>query len=199
MGRSEMEKNKKLIITDNTVYTVGFLRQVSWHTLQTAKKIEHGSFLNCMASIVFSAFTLEAYFNYLGENIIPFWAQIEKLSPSKKLEILAIQLSSSIDYSRRPFQSFNLIFRARNSLAHGKTESVTENNILAIPDDFEPDLPQADWQKLISLKNAEQFLDDTKEMIEYLHNASGLKFNPLMIPEMGGFSISAVIENDEPR
>ncbi|HVN16077.1 MAG TPA: hypothetical protein VMT73_10095, partial [Anaerolineales bacterium] len=98
-----MNKEKKLVTSDKTVYTVGYLRQVSWHTLKEAKEEEKGSYLNLMASLVFSAFTIEAYLNYLGEKVIPFWSTIERgLSPSKKLEIIVTQLRQHIDFVRRP-------------------------------------------------------------------------------------------------
>ena len=191
-----MEKNKKLIITDNTVYTVGYLRSVSRFTLQSAKKDKHGSILNCTASVIFSAFTLEAYFNYLGEIIIPTWSDCEKLRP---LEKLADKIRIHLDYSRPPFQSCKIIFKIRNSLAHGKTETLTKKDIQIISDDFTPDLPQTKWQKLITIKNAERFLLDTQAMIEFLHDASGVSFNPLFVPEIGGWFIIPVNENDELR
>jgi len=168
-------KEKKLIISEKTVYTVGYLRQVSWHALEEAKEKEKSSYLNLMTSLVFSAFTIEAYLNYLGEKIIPFWSTIERnLSPAKKLEAIAIQLAQPIDFGRRPFQSFNSIFQVRDLLAHARTEYMKDESIQVLSENGTPKLPQAKWQEQITIENVQRYLDDTKEMIEHLHHASRL-------------------------
>jgi len=188
-----MEKKKKLVAAKKTVYTVGYLRSVSWHALKEAKEIKEESYLNLMASLVFSAFTIEAYLNHLGAKIIPFWLTIERnLSPSKKLEIIAVQMAKPIDYGHRPFQSFKSIFQLRDLLAHGRTEYLAEETIQILADGDEPKLPKAEWQKQVTIEKVQRYFDDTKEIIEYLHSASGLDVNPLFVPETSGWKISPI-------
>jgi hypothetical protein len=195
-----VKKIKKLVVAEKTVYTVGYLRQVSWHTLDSAINSKKGSYLNLIASAVFSAFTIEAYLNHLGEEIIPFWPIVERsLGPSDKLELIAMQLRKHINYGRRPFRSFKPIFQFRNFLAHGRTEHLTEKGVQYLSDGDIPKLPKTKWQNQITEKNIRQYFDDTKEMIEYLHNASGLEFNPLGVPEMGGWAISGISMGDEEK
>jgi hypothetical protein len=191
-----MEKKKKFVVAEKTVYTVGYLRSVSWHALEDAKESERGSYFNLMTSLVFSAFTLEAYLNHLGAKIIPFWLTIERnLSPAKKLEIIAVQLAKPIDYGRRPFQSFKVIFQLRDFLAHGRTEHLTEKSIQFLSDGDKPELPKAKWQRQVTIENVQRYCDDTKEIIEYLHSASGLDFNPLHVPETAGWLITLADED----
>lgn len=192
-----MEKKKKFVAAEKTVYTVGYLRLVSWHALEEAKDKVNGSYFNLMISLAFSAFTLEAYLNHLGEKVIPFWLTIERnLSPAKKLEIIAVQLAKPIDYGRRPFQSFKSIFQLRNFLAHGKTEYLTEESVQFLSDGDKPELPKAQWQKQVTTENVQRYFDDTREIIEYLHSASGLDFNPLHVPETSGWRITPVMDDE---
>lgn len=186
-----MEKKKKFVVAQKTVYTVGYLRMVSWQALEAAKESERGSYYNLMASLVFSAFTIEAYLNHLGANVIPFWSIIERnLSPAKKLEIIVVQLAKPIDYGCRPFQSFKSIFQLRDFLAHDRTEYLAEESIQFLSDGDKPELPKAKWQKQVTIENVQRYFDDTKEIIEYLHSASGLDFNPLHVPETADWRIT---------
>jgi hypothetical protein len=174
-GGGQMNDTKKHI--EKTVYTSAHLRYASWRALEQAREHEKDRFYNCMSCIVFSAFCLEAYFNHLGERIIAFWATIERnLSPREKLDILSVQLDLHLDFGGRPFQSFRPIFRVRNSLAHGKTEHLFEEEAV--------EMPVAEWEEQITIENAERYFDDTRDMIEHLHDAADQdNMNPLWFPE----------------
>jgi len=162
-----------------TVYTTAYLRVVSWHALKEARDHEEGRFYNCTTCILFSAFCLEAYCNHLGEEMIPFWESIDRISIRNKLEVLSIHLDVELDFSCSPFQSFTPIFRLRNRLAHGRNERLFEEETMEIP--------ETKWQEEATLPNAERYFEDTKGMIEYLHEASGLDKNVLWIPEVAGW------------
>ena len=78
-----------------------------------------------MAAGVFSAFTVEAYMNHLGQNQVAGWGILErKLSPREKLDFLSTALHFTVDWSRRPYQSFDVMLKLRDALAHGKTEPI---------------------------------------------------------------------------
>ncbi len=194
-----MEKKKKHVAAATTVYTASYLHAASRQALEEAKDNEKGSYYNLMISLVFSAFTIEAYLNHLGAEIIPFWLTIERsLSPSKKLEVIAVQLSKSIDYGRRPFQSFKSIFQLRDFLAHGRTEYISKESIQFLSDGDKPELPQAEWQKDITAEIVQRYFDDTEEIIKYLHDVSGVKgINPLLVPEISDWRITPVSSDGE--
>ena len=191
-------EEKRLVSSHKSVYTVGYLRSVSWHMLERAKVTDKGKNLKIMASIVFSAFTLEAYLNHLGEKLIHYWITIEKnLSPYQKLEVISTTLNLRIDNGQRPFQSFREIFRFRNFLAHGRTEKLTDDSVQKLSEGENPELPKTEWQEALSIKYAQRYLDDTLEMINVLHDESGLDFNPIFTPEIGGWTSSIVEEQED--
>jgi hypothetical protein len=117
-------------------------------------------FYKCMISIVFLAFSIEAYLNHMGEEELQYWKEdFENLRPVAKLRLL-MSKHDSIDFSRSPFQSFTDIFDARNQLAHGKTVFAFEKH---------PKEPLAKWGKLCNVKKVKRLLDDTEEMIRIVH------------------------------
>ncbi|MBX3038295.1 MAG: hypothetical protein KF758_15390 [Anaerolineales bacterium] len=138
------------------------------------------NFYNSMSCILFCALCLEAYLNHVGAEEFQFWEDdLESLNPMAKLRLIASErleteaipingfpqkrkpIKLSIDFSRRPFQSFSVIFNIRNQLAHGKTQWILEEH---------PNQPKAKWEKYCTTQQAKQFLKDTEEMIKTLHS-----------------------------
>jgi hypothetical protein len=99
-------------------------------------------------------------------------------------------LAKPIDYGRRPFQSFKSIFQLRDFLAHGKTERLAEEGVQFLSEGDIPKLPKAEWQKQITVEYVQRYFDDTEEIIKYLHDESGLDFNPLFVPETSDWRIT---------
>ena len=106
------------------------LKLTAWSLLERAKENELGSLLQLKASVVFQAFTFEAYLNHVGSEEIKFWAEIERSPYRKKLNILECQFDSlNVDPSKSPFQRIFELFRLRDKLAHGKTEDFHESYV----------------------------------------------------------------------
>ncbi len=125
-----------------------------------AEKIEEIAFYNCMTSIVFLAFCIEAYLNHMGEEEAQHWEDdFESLRPIAKLRLI-MSRHGELDFTRRPFQSFSDIFTVRNQLAHGKTVFAFEKH---------PKEPLAKWGKLCNVKDAKRLFDDTEKMIRFIH------------------------------
>lgn len=104
---------------------------VSLHTnasiaLDEAIKIKDGQFFKTMTSIIFSAFTVEAYVNHILKDKAKNWEEIEKYSAIEKVEELYTILGVNLDKSKRPIQSIQRMFNFRNMLAHGKTTTETK-------------------------------------------------------------------------
>lgn len=177
------KSNKTVVSATKRIYTYAYLRAASWHAYQDADEKEEGRFYNNMISIVFSAFTLEAYLNQLGEALFRCWSKVErKLGPEDKLHLIAERIPFHLDFGKRPFQSFRPIIRFRNYMAHGRSEFLQEETAQLLLPEEEPDLPDPEWKSEITLANAKRYLDDTKAMIESLHSAAGLS-QPLWTPE----------------
>jgi len=61
-----------------------------WHTsdclLRRGQEQKAASFHQFMASLVFTAFTLEAYLNHIGSRLFQCWNDMERLGPNEKAE-----------------------------------------------------------------------------------------------------------------
>ncbi len=174
LGVLVMEKRVRVRST-RTLPTYTRLRGVSWHAFQLAQTLQKGSFYHLMTSMLFSAFTIEAYLNHLGETQIPYWEPLKrKLSPRDKLDVLAAALGFQPDFGKRPFQTFHSIFKLRDLLVHAKSETLTMEGEFILAEGESPPKPLTEWEELISIDGARRFLDDTKEIVTQVSGAAGL-------------------------
>jgi hypothetical protein len=153
--------------------TYEFLRRISYNAWKLAERDFDGSYLNLTVAMAFSAFTLEAYLNHVGQHLFSYWKEIEKmLSPSGKLSIIVDKIDLPIDLGIRPFQSFHSIFNFRHKIVHGKTiRNLEVTNVEYILLDYEdPPIPEAPLEKLINRKNTKIFMEDTSLIIEIIHS-----------------------------
>ena len=134
------------------------------------------------SSMVFSAFTVEAFLNHVGANQTKFWPSVErKLSPPDKLDLFATIFDLKIDFGKRPFQTFKRMFRLRDALAHGKTESMTEDSTQFLREGERPKLPLTNWEKEINFRNAKTYYDDTKAIVQIICDKTGMDPMQLMV------------------
>lgn len=74
-----------------------------------------------MVGIAFTAFSLEAYINYLGNIVVEGWGLIErKLSAKGKLKMISMGIGFDLDMGGPPFRSVKPISGMRDGLAHLK-------------------------------------------------------------------------------
>jgi len=157
-----------------TIPTYTRLRAVSWYALQLAKASDKARLNNLMTSLTFDAFTLEAYLNHIGSIRIKFWGALKrKLSPREKLDVIATDLGFTPDFSRRPWQTFQAIFRLRDLLVHAETETVAIEGEFSIESGDTVPLPLASWEEFMTIAHGERFLDDTKAMVTELAIKAG--------------------------
>jgi hypothetical protein len=150
-----------------------------WHTsyclLQAGKENPLGSDHQFRASLVFTAFALEAYLNHIGGLEFKSWESLErKLSPENKLTLLCEHLGIVTDFSRRPWQTVGEILGFRNALAHGRSKPLTEFRQVS-SDHYEPELHkilQADWEKFGTETNAARTREDVLAIGELLSTKS---------------------------
>lgn len=146
------------------------LFHTGWHLLDMAERHETGSLLNLRGSMVFLAFSFEAYLNHVGAEEIPFWEEIERISHSKKLAVLSKHLKFKIDTSCPPFQTLYELFKLRDALAHGRTQMKTE----VVETHGEPENGAAwrllPWKKLTP-EDVRHFHDDLKQCVQVINNA----------------------------
>ena len=71
-----------------------------------------------MASIIFSAFALEAYLNHLGKKIYTKkeWEIFERIKPLDKLDLISEKFNIDLNKGSRPFQTIKAVFKFRKTL-----------------------------------------------------------------------------------
>lgn len=139
--------------------------------LQARESEEALSKYHTMSALLLSAFCLEAYLNHIGYAYFhPRWESFEPLPAKAKLELISVErMKIQIDFSRRPFQTFQEVFRLRNLLVHARTETI--KNVIQVDDVLtSAQRPLSKWEKICTLEFAERVFDDMEAMIQTLHS-----------------------------
>mgnify|MGYP001568389858 CR=1 FL=1 len=171
-----------------------------WHTsyclLKKGEDDTRGSIHQFMASIVFTAFTLEAYLNHIGPKIFSCWDDLERLSPKEKLNVISDRLKVKIDYGVRPWQVMKDLFGFRNDIAHGKSIKIKANVILPLEQNSDDTLygfEKTKWEKYRTKKNAIKAREDVESIINILYKTSGIKSD---YPFVKGFQLHSAVVID---
>jgi len=114
-------KNKARIEVKCKVKTFCDLSNGAYVLLEKSKENIEGSYYTTMASILFSAFTFEAFLNHLGSKKIKFWEEIESISVTNKYAVLCKAFGVTPQLGVRPYQTIKSLFQFRNAIAHGKS------------------------------------------------------------------------------
>ncbi len=150
-----------------------------WHTanclLDRAKSEKKGSYHQHLACMTFVAFTLEAFLNHIGESLFKSWEDIEQLNVRGKINIITEKLKVEINYGVMPWQIVPELVAFRNKVAHGKNERLFEEVILPQDkyDEYLNKFLKSDWQKTVTLANAEKFIKRVNNLCEIIWVAAG--------------------------
>jgi len=159
------EGQKKKVV--RTIRSYDEFYQLTSFSLKQAEEQEKFRNYNCMITMVFCAFTLEAYLNHIGENYFTIWdSKDNRLSNDQKLEKLLVLRNLKIDKEKEPFLYFGKIFSYRDNIVHCRTQTIS--NWQKIEQNEIPTEPLTIWEKMTSLEKAQNFHNNTKEMIIYL-------------------------------
>lgn len=147
-----------------------FFHATSVH-LTHVKEQHPGFFYSLLSAFIMSAFTFEAYLNYVGPIVEPDWDDFDKASPLAKLRHVACVVGLPLDSSRRPLQNVLELFRFRNSMAHPRPCPVVQE-YLSTPDEYQKDFysePRPKWMDFATEKNALQCHEDVGELIKMIN------------------------------
>jgi hypothetical protein len=99
------------------------------------------------------------------------------MRPREKLDALAEMIGLKIDYGKRPWQVMKDLFTLRNDIAHGKTELLTNTELMSLPkyNNTFPSLIPVRWEKLCNLKDTERTRQDVEQMILTLYESANLE------------------------
>jgi hypothetical protein len=157
--------------------TYAAIFHTAWHLLDMAESHEMGKLLNLQAATVFFAFTFEAYLNHVGAEELTFWAEVDRISYQKKLSVLSKHLGFAKDLSKPPLKTILELFKLRDALAHGRTESTTIKLTWSAP-------PPRDavWSLLpaekLTPEAVRRYHDEVQAAIEFINSA---RQNPDML------------------
>lgn len=171
-----------------------------WHTskclLERGIENPKGSFHQFMASLVFTAFTLEAYLNHIGPKLFDNWHDLERLKPCEKLNTVLEKLQINTDYGKRPWQVMRVLFRFRNDIAHGKSEVVRTNSKVPIRKHSENDFGfvKTKWEKYCTMANAQKAREDVENIVKTIHEAGKFENDH---PFIHGFQVGGAMVVEE--
>jgi len=74
--------------------------------------------------VVFLAFSIESYLNFVGVRQLAIWADLERLSWRKKVSVLHTTAKRPVDWGKDPLRFAAEVFAIRDKLAHGKPEQL---------------------------------------------------------------------------
>jgi hypothetical protein len=165
-----MAKTTRRIERNGRFSPYAYLYETAWNAFESAQTSESGKNHHLLSATIFTAFTLEAYLNHIGDLQIPTWSMVEsKLGPNDKLDFIARTIGFDVDRGHRPFSAFRILFRIRDFFAHGKTQYYDD-----VIEDHRPrdaDTPDFDPEQInnLSEQSVRRSLDDMKHMIEFIH------------------------------
>jgi hypothetical protein len=190
-----MSKAKVVTVTkEREVRVHANLWKASRWLLARGQEQEQASFYQFMASLVFTAFTLEAYLNWLGDKLFPHWKYLERLKPMEKLAVISVQLGVSVHNGQRPWQTVKLLFGFRNDIAHGKPETVTTKTVEPIDEHLDEKMGQiarTAWENFCTRENAERAREDVEQILKILHAVADPKDG--LGPLSAGFQSHAAV------
>lgn len=119
-----------------------------------------GILLDIMAALTMTAFWLEACLNFIGVNKIENWD--ERAPFNKKTQRLFDHCKIQADMNIRPFVSIVKLKKFRDTLAHGKPETLIyeSEEIRELGDVRQPGLLEADWEKMRRVESVEECYED---------------------------------------
>ena len=173
-----MSTDKKYLRGTRNINPAFTLHKIGQYAHKKAKETEVGKQLEIMTALLMCGLTLEALLNDVGYSIfvlkkreIELWNAIERLSPRKKLDVIAEKLCINIDFGSIPFQNFSQIFNYRDFIVHGKYCQIikeVEVNKIEIDDLQNIDGFQEKWEKQTTIKNIEKWRKSVSDISEIL-------------------------------
>jgi hypothetical protein len=167
-----------------------------WHTsnclLRARQENVEGSAHKFRTSLIFRAFFLEAFLNWLGQHLIPHWGYLERLSLKEKLELLNDLVHVTADYGSRPWQIVRELFAFRNFLAHGKPEKLKTESLEDVDEFLDGKLgniARTEWEQFSTEANAVRAKEDVEKIAILLYDKAEVKHDGARGPFSSGFQV----------
>ncbi len=144
--------------------------------LDRAAREKRGSYHQYLACITFTAFTLEAFLNHIGEELFDSWRdEFEQINVKGKIRDITDKVSVNVDYGVTPWQVVPELVAFRNKVAHGKNERLLEEVFLPLDkyDEHFNIFLKSDWQEVATMDNAKRIKEVVAEVCLKIWVASG--------------------------
>lgn len=159
------------------IHMAAYNRSASRFYLELAEKQEDGRFYSAQASIVFSAFTYEAFLNTLGARQLKNWDTYDRENTANKLKAICDKISYKPLKGKRPYQSLKKLIWFRNLTAHGREEIVkVEGRTVSKQEKITSyNAIESEWEKYCTIKNARKVYEDVNKIAEDLCQRIGIR------------------------
>jgi len=184
--RPPSKLNEAIYTGKRDVRTFAELSHAADILMQTAREYQRGNLYTALSSLLLRAFTFEAYLNHLGERHLNLWDARKHLRWLEKFNKICQRLNFTPDESARPYSMLRPLFKFRNLMAHGKSETINEEREVNSQDADRYFWPSTEWEKFCTFENVERAKQDITAIIIELHKQAGLSDNPFAPPEASG-------------
>jgi hypothetical protein len=114
---------------------------------------------------------------------LSFYELDEKYKLSTRKKLIALLKSCNTEHNKydKLIQQFDQLFNARNALAHGRSENVSESFTKKPNNEIPKSVPAitASWQDSCSIEQANKMYSSSKELVSYFNEAFLQEFSPL--------------------
>jgi hypothetical protein len=191
LGTSKMTKAQ--VRGEQTTNTFAYMYEGAKYMLKLSESTQGGQLYTTVSSIIYCAFTLEAYLNHLGKLRNNGWDKIErKHSKLDKYELLASTAGINFDNFRaRPYITLKNLFKFRDRMAHGRTTTENVNLSIDMVVDALPSItPEGNWKEFATIENAQIAIKDVEKIIKELHSSNGFSGNPFSKRGIGIYGVT---------
>ena len=179
-AENEAPRLRARLMVERAEYIHNDLANAAYHLVERIEaKIKNkdmaGITLDAMAAAVMTAFSFEAYLNFLGARCVTGWK--ERQSFATKLKVVTSTLGVVWDAQTAPYQTVEQLFNLRNELGHGKPafvvrQEVVEGTHAELDAALQPPVPE--WQKVLTPEFALSAYSAVKAVWKELIKAAGL-------------------------
>ena len=175
------DRIKARVSRSRDVNMFGELSHANYVLLENATRQNDGYFYEIMSCLVIAAFKHEAFINHLGYALFPNWHEVERERHTDKQKAILTKLELPINKGRRPFQTLHKLFDARDELAHGKPQLLTDDSVVeaGAREQLRRRKPLTRWESLCTLEFAQHAYDDTEEIADRLWKSAGFDLDYL--------------------
>jgi hypothetical protein len=173
----EPEYVEALIDGEHTVLTYAYMRRAALMFLDGARNSEEGRLYRLIATIVFSAFMVEAHINHIGQKKVLDWIKLErKLTQRQRIDRILRELNLDSFDGFPQYQHVSDAFTFRDKMAHGKTERNIFDSAVQTVDWNNPGNIElkASWENLCTVDRAAELFAGCERFLEIIHEAAGL-------------------------